>query len=54
MDVGLTERSLAFRPFLQSTIVSLECSDDDYASLFALCLLYALGHNPGKGMFLID
>ncbi|XP_071535234.1 protein CLEC16A homolog isoform X2 [Panulirus ornatus] len=54
VDVGLTERSLTFRPFLQSTIVSLECSDDDYASLFALCLLYALGHNPGINQDLLD
>ncbi|XP_053648804.1 protein CLEC16A homolog isoform X5 [Cherax quadricarinatus] len=54
VDVGITERSLASRPFLQSTIASLDCSENDYASLFALCLLYALGHNQGINQELLD
>ncbi|XP_045102121.1 protein CLEC16A homolog isoform X2 [Portunus trituberculatus] len=44
---GLTELSLISRPFLLSTINALSCSGDDYSSLFALSLLYALGHNQG-------
>ncbi|KAG7167858.1 CLEC16A-like [Homarus americanus] len=54
MDVGITERSLVSRPFLQSTVASLDCSDNDYSSLFALCLLYALGHNQGINQELLD
>nr|XP_045616775.1 protein CLEC16A homolog [Procambarus clarkii] len=54
MDIGITEGTLASRPFLQSTIASLDCSEDDYASLFALCLLYALGHNQGINQELLD
>ena len=40
--------SLSSRPFLKSVFEALNCSENDYAALFALCLLYALGHNEGK------
>ncbi|PNF23192.1 hypothetical protein B7P43_G02739 [Cryptotermes secundus] len=33
---------------------TLQCSENDYAALFALCLLYALGHNPGVNRDLLD
>jgi protein CLEC16A len=38
---------LANKPFLEMIVNMLQCSENDYAALFALCLLYALGHNPG-------
>jgi protein CLEC16A len=38
---------LANKPFLEMIVNTLQCSENDYAALFALCLLYALGHNPG-------
>lgn len=41
------QQSLASKPFLEMIVNTLQCSENDYAALFALCLLYALGHNPG-------
>ncbi|XP_075035908.1 protein CLEC16A isoform X2 [Mixophyes fleayi] len=35
------------RPFLDMVYSTLECSDDDYYTLFVLCLLYAMSHNNG-------
>ncbi|XP_063790361.1 protein CLEC16A isoform X2 [Pseudophryne corroboree] len=37
----------AIRPFLDMVYSTLECSDDDYYTLFVLCLLYAMSHNNG-------
>lgn len=37
--------SLAKKPFLETITNSLLCSENDYAALFALCLLYALANN---------
>ena len=28
--------------------MALECVENDYEALFALCLLYAMGHNKGN------
>ncbi|KAL6259939.1 hypothetical protein P5V15_009849 [Pogonomyrmex californicus] len=39
--------SLAKKPFLETIINSLLCIENDYAALFALCLLYALANNQG-------
>lgn len=41
------QQLLANKPFLEMIVNTLQCSENDYAALFALCLLYALGHNPG-------
>ncbi|CAJ0939497.1 unnamed protein product [Ranitomeya imitator] len=35
------------RPFLDLVYSTLECTDDDYYTLFVLCLLYAKSHNNG-------
>ncbi|XP_034936174.1 protein CLEC16A homolog isoform X2 [Chelonus insularis] len=35
------------RPFLDTIFNSLHCTENDYATLFALCLLYALISNQG-------
>lgn len=37
--------SLAKKPFLETITSSLLCTENDYAALFALCLLYALANN---------
>lgn len=37
--------SLSNKPFLETILNSLSCSENDYAALFALCLLYALASN---------
>lgn len=41
------QQVLANKPFLEMIVNTLQCSENDYAALFALCLLYALGHNAG-------
>lgn len=33
--------------FLEVVVTSLDCSENDYATLFALCLLYAVSQNSG-------
>ncbi|XP_072275110.1 protein CLEC16A isoform X2 [Pyxicephalus adspersus] len=35
------------RPFLDMVYSTLECTEDDYYTLFVLCLLYAMSHNNG-------
>jgi hypothetical protein len=41
------QQLLTNKPFLEMIVNTLQCSENDYAALFALCLLYALGHNSG-------
>ena len=36
------------RPYLEAVFNALECTENDYEALFALCLLYAMGHNDGR------
>lgn len=38
---------LYYRPYLEAVFHALECTENDYEALFALCLLYAMGHNEG-------
>jgi len=38
---------LSNQPFIESVYNALNCKENDYAALFALCLLYALGKNKG-------
>ncbi|XP_029847896.2 protein CLEC16A homolog isoform X3 [Ixodes scapularis] len=45
---------LCDRPFLGAILHALDCSENDHPALFALCLLYALGHNPGINEELLD
>lgn len=40
-----TYETLGKKPFLETIINSLLCTENDYAALFALCLLYALANN---------
>ncbi|XP_045497354.1 protein CLEC16A homolog isoform X3 [Colias croceus] len=43
------------KPFLKTVLDSLDCSEDDYKALFALCLLYALINNKvGVSSELLD
>ncbi|KAH0953198.1 hypothetical protein HN011_008692 [Eciton burchellii] len=46
--------SLAKKPFLETIINSLLCAENDYAALFALCLLYALANNQGISRKTLD
>ncbi|CAH2306896.1 Hypothetical predicted protein [Pelobates cultripes] len=36
-----------YRPFLDMVYSTLECTEEDYYTLFVLCLLYAMSHNTG-------
>lgn len=47
-------QNLANRPFLESIVNGLQCQENDYTALFALCLLYAIGHNEGVSKELLD
>lgn len=41
-------REIEKRPFLKTILDSLDCSENDYKALFALCLLFALINNKGE------
>lgn len=41
-------------PFLEVIINGLQCPENDYRALFALCLLYAIGHNDGINKEMLD
>ncbi|XP_052071619.1 protein CLEC16A-like isoform X3 [Mytilus californianus] len=49
-----TTFSLENRAYLEAIFNALECSENDYEALFALCLLYAMGHNDGIHQGLMD
>ncbi|KOC59039.1 Protein CLEC16A [Habropoda laboriosa] len=46
-DASVHIESLPNKPFLETILNSLFCTENDYATLFALCLLYALVNNQG-------
>lgn len=35
-------------PFLETVLQSLDCTENDYLALLALCLIYAMSHNRGE------
>ncbi|XP_047504961.1 protein CLEC16A homolog isoform X3 [Pieris napi] len=48
-------RDIDNKPFLKTILDSLDCNEDDYKALFALCLLYALINNKvGVSSDLLD
>ncbi|XP_050345845.1 protein CLEC16A homolog isoform X1 [Nymphalis io] len=47
-------RNIDKRPFLKTILDSLDCSENDYKALFALCLLYALINNKGVNPDLLE
>ncbi|KAG8195139.1 hypothetical protein JTE90_023316 [Oedothorax gibbosus] len=53
-EIMQTNFTLANRPFLEAIFTALDCNDNDHASLFALCVLYSLGYNPGINQDLLD
>lgn len=46
--------SVCSKPFLETILNSLFCTDNDYAALFGLCLLYALANNQGINRKTLD
>ncbi|CAB0043585.1 unnamed protein product [Trichogramma brassicae] len=45
VDITPEEESVSNKPFLEAILNSLYCQENDYAALFALCILYALANN---------
>lgn len=45
---SLSSMSESSRPFLDMVLSSLDCNENDYLALLALCLIYALANNKGK------
>ena len=43
-----SEISMEQRPFLQAVFHAMDCNENDYLALFALCLIYAMQQNSGK------
>ncbi|XP_048507003.1 protein CLEC16A homolog isoform X2 [Athalia rosae] len=48
------QQSLANKPFLEAILNALSCTENDYAALFSLCLLYALANNEGVKPEVLD
>ncbi|XP_066153466.1 protein CLEC16A homolog isoform X2 [Euwallacea fornicatus] len=42
-----SENVAMHKPFLETVYSALDCSENDYGALFALCLLYAMANNKG-------
>lgn len=36
------------KPFLDTVLQALDCTDNDYLALLSLCLIYAMSHNRGE------
>ncbi|XP_058810063.1 protein CLEC16A homolog isoform X2 [Phymastichus coffea] len=47
IEMATDQDFLSNKPFLETILSSLYCTENDYAALFALCLLYALINNTG-------
>lgn len=43
-----TQPETSNRPFLDTVLSALDCSENDYLALLSLCLIYALANNEGK------
>ncbi|XP_018335183.1 protein CLEC16A homolog isoform X2 [Agrilus planipennis] len=48
------ETNVTDKPFLEIVYNALDCTDNDYAVLFALCLLYAIANNKGVTSDLLE
>uniref|UniRef100_A0A6B2EJN9 Uncharacterized protein n=1 Tax=Phlebotomus kandelakii TaxID=1109342 RepID=A0A6B2EJN9_9DIPT len=44
---GVDDQSVTNRPFLDTVISAMDCADNDYLALLALCLIYAIVENSG-------
>lgn len=48
MMIQTSSFTLDGKPFLESVFSALDSSENDYLTLYALCLLYAMQQNSGK------
>lgn len=42
------------KPFLDTVLQALDCTDNDYLALLSLCLIYAMSHNRGECPILLE
>lgn len=47
LRTSLTQSTESNRPFLDTVLSALDCNENDYLALLALCLIYALANNKG-------
>lgn len=45
---GTDDQNVTNRPFLDTVISAMDCADNDYLALLALCLIYAVVENSGE------
>lgn len=48
LRTSLTQSTDSNRPFFDTVLSALDCAENDYLALLALCLIYALANNKGK------
>lgn len=48
LKTGLTQSTDTNRPFFDTVLSALDCTENDYLALLALCLIYALANNKGN------
>lgn len=53
VEASTTNDDVGSRPFLETIMAALDCSENDYMALFALCLLYALLNNKGNSCVML-
>lgn len=51
LRTNLTQSQDSNRPFLDTVLSALDCTENDYSALLSLCLIYALATNKGKFFF---
>lgn len=47
LRTSLTQSTDSNRPFFDTVLSALDCAENDYLALLALCLIYALANNKG-------
>lgn len=52
LKTSLTQSPDSNRPFLDTVLSALDCAENDYLALLALCLIYALANNKGEFHFI--
>ncbi|XP_060521293.1 protein CLEC16A homolog isoform X2 [Cylas formicarius] len=53
-STSLNDTGVMEKPFLETIYNSLDCLENDYTALFALCLLYAMANNKGVTSDIIE
>lgn len=47
-DADHSSNEPSLRPFLDTVLSALDCTENDYLALLALCLMYAMAYNKGN------